>query len=331
MKTVITNKLPKNFGFLLLNDFTLISFSSAIEPLRMANRICRKEVYAWKTLSLTGEAVSASDGVSLNVDGSISSKNALKELDAIIVCTGRRVEKNINKSLSILLKSISQKGVGLGAICTGSYILAEAGVLDGYRCSVHWENMTALASLFPQVAVSRNVFTIDRNRYTSSGGTTPVDMMLHFIREQCGTEVSVDVAEQFIYERIRRTEDKQRVPLKHVIGHQSEKMVVAIELMEANIREPIKQAELAEYVGLSIRQLQRLFQRYLSCTPSRYYLKIRLKCARALLRQTSFCLEEVSASTGFVSRSHFSKSYKEVYGYPPNSERSHDIAKSIQE
>ena len=328
MKTKITRNLPKRFGFLLLNDFTLISFSSAVEPLRMANRICRKDIYSWRTLSITGEAVTASDGVSVNVDCAMDNKNALNDLDAIIVCTGRRVEKNSNKPLSLLLKSISLKGVDLGAICTGSYILAEAGLLDGYRCSVHWENMAAMTSLFPEVVVSRNVFTIDRNRYTSSGGTTPVDMMLHFIRDECGTEVSVGVAEQFIYERIRRTEDKQRIPLRHVMGHQSEKLVVAIELMEANIREPIRQVELAEFVGLSIRQLQRLFQRYLSCTPTRYYLQIRLIRARELLRQTSFCLEEVSASTGFVSRSHFSKSYKDVYGYPPNNERRHEIAET---
>ena len=133
--------------------------------------------YSWRTLSIDGEPVTASDGVSVNVDCSIASENALKDLDAIIVCTGRRVEKNSNKSLSALLKSINKKGLGLGAICTGSYILAEAGLLDGYRCSVHWENMSALSLLYPEVAVSRNVFTIDRNRYTSSGGTTPVDMM----------------------------------------------------------------------------------------------------------------------------------------------------------
>lgn len=331
MKTAPDRKSPKKFGFLLLNDFTLISFSSAIEPLRMANRISRNDVYSWKTFSITGEAVCASDGVSVNVDYSIDNKNALKDLDIIMVCTGRQVEKNSTKLLSNLLKSMNQKGLALGAICTGSYILAEAGLLDGYRCSVHWENMTALASLFPEVAVSRTVFTIDRNRITSSGGTTPVDMMLHLIREQCGTEISVGVAEQFIYERIRRAEDKQRVPLRHVMGHQSEKLVVAIELMEANIREPIRQMELAEFVGLSIRQLQRLFQRYLSCTPSRYYLQIRLKRARELLRQTSFGLEEVSVSTGFVSRSHFSKSYKEIFGHPPNRERKHEIIETLQE
>ena len=321
MDTNTNSGLPTRFGFLLLNDFTLISLSSAVEPLRMANRVCRQDHYAWKTISETGEAVSASDGLSINIDCGIENEDALNALDVVIVCGGRRIEKNTSKPVLKWLKTVNQQGIGLGATCTGSYVLAEAGLLDGYRCSIHWENMAALTDLFPNVAVSRSVFTIDRNRYTSSGGTTPVDMMLHFITAQCGADVSVGVAEQFIYERIRRSDDQQRVPLKHLIGHQSGKLVVAVELMEANIKEPISQKDLASYVGLSRRQLQRLFQRYLMCTPSRYYLQLRLQRARELLRQTSMSLVEISASTGFVSSSHFSKSYKEFYGHSPSAER----------
>ena len=329
MTTITNSGLPTRFGFLLLNDFTLISLSSAVEPLRMANRICRQDHYAWKTVSETGEAVCASDGLSVNVDCGIESEDALNALDAVIVCGGTRIERNTSKPVLKWLKTVNQRGIGLGAICTGSYVLAEAGLLDGYRCSIHWENMAALTDLFPNVAVTRSVFTIDGNRYTSSGGTSPVDMMLHFITAQCGADVSAGVAEQFIYERIRRADDNQRVPLKHVFGHQSGKLVVAVELMEANIREPISQENLASYVGLSRRQLQRLFQRYLMCAPSRYYLQLRLQRARELLRQTSMNLVEISASTGFVSTSHFSKSYKEFYGHSPSAERQ-QVADEIQ-
>lgn len=326
MKTSKPNILPQRFGFLLLNDFTLISLASAIEPLRMANRICRREEYTWATLSESGHAVSASDGLSVNVDCGIENEDALKGLDAIIVCSGTRVEKNTGRSVLVWLKSVNRQGVSLGAICTGSYVLAKAGLLDGYRCSIHWENMAALTDLFPRVAVSRYVFTIDRNRYTSSGGTAPVDMMLYLIRAQCGAEVSNGVAEQFIYERIRRSDDEQHVPLKHALGHRSEKLVVAAELMAANIKEPISQEGLASYVGLSRRQLQRLFQRYLFCTPSRYYRQVRLQRARQLLHQTNRSLVEISASTGFLSSSHFSKSFKKYYGHSPSVERQRDAA-----
>ncbi len=273
------------------------------------------------TISIDGEPVHASDGLRVSVDFGIEDDGSMNDLDVIIVCGGIRVEENASKALTKWLKTVNKKGIALGAICTGSYILAESGLLDGYRCSIHWENMTAVMDLFPSVAVSRSVFTIDRNRYTSSGGTTPVDMMLHLISAQCGAEVTAGVAEQFIYERIRRADDQQRVPLKHVIGHQSGKLVVAVELMEANIKEPISQSDLAAYVGLSRRQLQRQFQRYLTCTPSRYYLEIRLSRAREYLRQTNMSLVEISSQAGFGSSSHFSKSYKAFYKYSPSKER----------
>ncbi len=295
--------------------------SSAIEPLRMANRICDNPVYSWKTFSETGEAVTASDGLSVNVDSSINDPRAIDNLDVVIVCGGWNVEQNTSTAVIRWLRAISQTGIGLGSTCTGSYVLASAGLLDGYRCSIHWENIGALTDLFPKVHVSRSVYTLDRDRFTCSGGTSPVDMMSHFIRAKCGPEVSAGVAEQFIYDRIRQSTDRQRVPLKHVVGKQSEKLVIAVGLMEANIRETISQSDIAAYTNLSRRQLQRLFQRYLMCTPSRYYLQIRLARARELLHQTSMSLVEVSNLTGFVSSSHFSKSFKEHFGHSPSAER----------
>lgn len=313
--------LPTHFAFLLVNDFTLISMSSAIEPLRMANRICGKDVYGWKTISETGDPVLASDGLSINVDNSLDDADVLKDTDAVIVCGGWNIEENTTDTMLRWLRATSQAGIGVGSTCTGSYVLATAGLLDGFRCSVHWENMAALADLYRKVHVSRNVYTIDGNRYTCSGGTSPVDMMLHFIKRQCGPEVSAGVAEQFIYERIRGSGDRQRIPLKHFVGSQSDKLLTAVDLMEANIREPMSLEDIAKYTGASRRQLQRLFQRYLTCTPSRYYQRVRLMRARELLHQTSMNLVEISTLTGFVSSSHFSKSFKEHFGHSPSVER----------
>ena len=312
---------PTRFRFLLINDFTLISMSSAVEPLRMANRICKENVYRWKTLSETGGPVLASDGLSVNVDCGIDDAGALAGVDVVVVCGGWNVEQNTTEGVLRWLRSTAGRSLGFGATCTGSFVLAQAGLLDGHRCSVHWENMGPMTDMFPKVHVSRSVYTVDRDRYTCSDGTSPVDMMLYLIKRQCGPEVSAGVAEQFIYERIRRSGDKQRIPLKHVVGNQSEKLIIAVELMEANIREPISQVDIAAYTGVSRRQLQRLFERYLKSTPSRYYSKIRLTRARELLHQTSMSLVEISALTGFVSSSHFSKSYKERYGHSPSTER----------
>ena len=314
---------PTRFGFFLLDNFTLISMASAVETLRLANRCARKAHFAWRVVSASGEPVTASDGLSVNVDGSLEDPELSQTLDAIIVCGGLRVEENMPDIVLKRLRSLAHSGADLGSLCTGSYALAAAGLLRGYRCSIHWENIASLADRFEDVQVTRNIYTIDRNRFTCSGGTAPIDMMLWFVRKQLGPEISASVAEQLVYAQIRSASDGQRIPLRHVVGGHSEKLVVAVELMEANIKEPIDQADLANYVGLSRRQLQRLFDRYLQCTPSRYYLQIRLARARELLRQTNTSLVEISSMTGFVSTSHFSKTYKEHYGHPPSSERRH--------
>jgi transcriptional regulator GlxA family with amidase domain len=321
MTAAVETALPTRFGFLLVNDFTLISMSSAVEPLRMANRLCKNSVYRWRTISESGGPVVASNGLSVNVDNAIDDPDALSGVDVIVVCGGWDIEKNTSEAVLRWLRSVSKRSIGFGSCCTGSYVLARAGLLDGYRCSVHWENMGPMTDLFPKVHVSRSVYTVDRDRYTCSGGTSPVDMMLYLIKRECGPAVSAGVAEQFIHERVRRSGEHQRVPLRHVVGNQSEKLIVAVELMEANVREPMSQVDIAAYTGVSRRQLQRLFERYLHCTPSRHYSRIRLARARELLHQTSLSLVEISALTGFISSSHFSKSYKELYGYSPSAER----------
>ncbi len=287
----------------------------------MANRLCGREFYTWRTIGETGEDVVASDGLSVNAEYSIDDPDVLSDLDIVIVCGGRRISDSTTDALLRWLKTVDEFGLALGAVCTGSYVLAKAGLLDGCRCSVHWENIASMTTLFPSASVSRSVYTIDQNRYTCSGGTAPVDMMLQLVRRQLGAEISAGVAEQFVYERVRASGDHQRVPLRHTVGKQSAKLITAVELMEANIREPISQFELAAYVGLSGRQLQRLFQRYLVCSPSHHYRNIRLARARELLQQTTLGLAEIASQTGFASVSHFSKAYKGCFGYAPGGER----------
>lgn len=322
-------QLPTRFGFLLIEDFTLISVAAAIETLRLANQLSGREIYRWMTISETGNAVRASDGLCVNADSGINDPEVFDDIEAIIVCGGRRVEERTTDPIIFWLKRAATADRKLGSTSTGSYVLARAGLLDGYRCSIHWENAAALTNRFPKVQVRRSTYTIDRDRLTSSGGTTPVDMMLYLVRRQCGPEISAAVAENFIHERVRSTEDPQRAPLNYFKGKQSLKLVTVVELMEANIREPISQVELAGCVDLSRRQLQRLFQKYLMCTPSRYYLQLRLQRARELLLRTDLSLAEIAAETGFLSSSHFSKSYKELFAYSPSRERRNRVQEPI--
>lgn len=309
---------PKTLGCLLLDSFTLISLASAIEPLRMANKLSGRELYNWYTLSEDGASLKASDGLLITPDASL---DTALNLDWIMVCGGIGPDFGGSRKQRQWLQSQSRQLRRLGAVCTGSWVLAKAGLLDGYETSIHWECLTAMQAAFPRVNLNAHLFTVDRDRFTASGGTAPLDMMLNLVRRDHGRKLAASISEMCIYERIRGAEDQQRIPLKHLLGTAQPKLVDCVAIMEANLEDPLRLDELAAYVQLSRRQLERLFVQHLQCTPSRYYLKLRLFRAQQLLQQTSLSIIEVSAACGFVSTPHFSRCYREFFHRPPRSER----------
>ncbi|MEH6824937.1 MAG: GlxA family transcriptional regulator [Motiliproteus sp.] len=308
----------QKIGFLLLKNFTLISFASAIEPLRMANQYSGQELYEWYVLTEDGAPICASDGVQVTPDTGFA--NSL-ELDILIVVGGIDITRTYTAEQVSWLQLQGRKGCRLGAICTGAYVLAHAGLLDGYACSTHWEYMASLQETYPKVKCTNRLFTFDRDRMTSSGGTVPMDMMLTMIQQEHGYLLSAAISDMFLCDRVRSEADSQKIPLRHVLGTSQPKLTEVVALMEANIEEAIELDQLAQYVGLSRRQLERLFQKYLDCSPSRYYLKLRLLRARQLLKQTSMPVVDIVAACGFVSIQHFRKCYREQIGIPPSSER----------
>ncbi len=305
-------------GFLLLPEYTLSAFSNAIGILRMANRLTERELYTWSIHSVDGASVISSAGLELNVDGSIEQT---EQANIFMVCGGYSVKKYCTKTLAETLRKIAKRKIPMGGICTGSYALASAGLLDGYRCTIHWENLASLREEFPKLEISSSIFVIDRDRYTCSGGISSIDLMLNLIASIHGHQLVQQISEQFTCDRVRTEKDAQRAPLKYLIGASQPKLVDAVTLMESNIEEPLTLDEVSEYVGISRRQLERLFNRYLHCAPSRYYLELRLSRARLLLLQTSIPVIDVAISCGFSTAPHFSKCYSDLYGKPPSSER----------
>ncbi len=308
-------------GFLLLDNFSMIAFSSAIEPLRMANQLSGEALYSWATVTETGDAVTCSNGLAFQPDYAVATLERHDAFDAVIVCGGIHIHRLTCDSSIQWLKNLAKAQTVLGAVCTGSQVLARAGLLDGYRFTIHWENIASAREEFPHLVVSPELFEIDRDRYTCAGGTAPIDMMLHEIRERHGVELATSISEQFMCERIRDKHDRQRVPLTQRIGTSQPKLAEAVSLMEANIEEPMTLDELSHHVGLSRRQLERLFQRYLHCVPTRYYLELRLERARQLLLQTSKPIVDIALACGFVSAPHFSKCYRDTFSVPPRDER----------
>ena len=308
----------QNIGFLLLDNFTMIALASAVDPLRMANQLSGKELYNWFTVSETGEVVTASDGIRVTPDYSISD---VGQLDTLIVVGGVNITRSYSRTQIQWLKSLARKQIHIGGVCTGPYLLAEAGLLDGYEFSAHWECIASMQEAYPKTRCTNHLFVIDRDRMTSSGGTVPMDMMLYMIKRDFGYKLTAAISEMFICDRVRSETDYQRIPLRHILGTTQPKLVEAVSLMEANVEEAIELDQLATYVGLSRRQLERLFQKYLQCSPSKYYMRLRLFKARQLLKQTTMSIIEIASACGFVSTPHFSKCYREHLGMPPREER----------
>ncbi|MGD0503824.1 MAG: GlxA family transcriptional regulator [Steroidobacteraceae bacterium] len=306
------------YAFLTLANYSLIAVSNALEPLRMANRLVGKDVYEWSVVSLDGQPSESSSGLKLSPAGSLEKLGAV---DILFVCGGINIREAVSPALVTALRRIAERRVSLGALCTGGYALARAGLLDNYRATIHWENLSALREEFPRVLISDNLFTIDRNRFTCSGGTAPLDLMLNLIEGKLGPRISQRVSEQFIVDRVRKDRDRQYVPLRARVGVSHRGLIRVAQIMEENIEKPLSLEKIAKATGLSRRQIERLFKRDLNCVPKRYYLEMRLRRARELLLQTAMPIMDITAACGFQSPPHFSKCYRGQYGYPPSAER----------
>jgi len=307
-------------AFLLVPGYSQLAFASTLEPLRMANQLSEQRLYEWWLVSVDGRPVAASNDTRTDVDHALGDSPIP---DLAVICGGVDVEARADRDTLAWIRRLARRQVTLGAVCTGSFLLAQAGVLEGYRCTLHWEHISGIYEglLFPGTVFTSELFVMDRDRYTCSGGVAPLDMMLNLIARQQGLELAESIAEEFLHERIREFSERQRVPLKVRLGTSQPKLVEVVTLMEANIHEPLTLDELAEHANTSRRQLERLFQRYLGCPPTRYYLDLRLARARQLLLQTDMPITDVAVACGFVSPPHFTKCYHDHFGHSPSEER----------
>jgi transcriptional regulator GlxA family with amidase domain len=312
----VESDAPYAVGLYLVPDFPMMAFASAIEPLRAANRLSGVRLFEWTLYSRDGKPVRASNGIDIGVHGSL---DAPPRANLLLVCAG--TTQTDDARLARWLRDAVRRGASVGGISLGAYALAEAGLLDGRRCAVHWESFAAFAEKYPRIRATTDLYVVDDHRYTCSGGTGALDMMLHVIALRHDRELAHDVSEQFIHPRIRSAHDKQRMALQTRLGVANQKLIDAVAMMEEALDEPRDVREIAAAVSLSPRQLERLFARYLHANPSRYYLELRLAHARHLLSQTTRPILDIAVACGFASASHFSRCYRMVYAKKPSDER----------
>lgn len=314
----MTDKTIKTVGLLLIDGFSLMSLSSAIEPLRAANILSGKTLYQIKFISADDDRSTSSAGLYSN---GLPLRDAGYDYDLVLVAAAGNPAKYENPALFRYLKALASKRVNLGGISGGSVILARAGLMKNKRFTVHWDHYAALNEMTEAFLLERNIYVIDQDRYTCAGGVAPLDMMSAIIAADHGRELAKQVNDWFIYTSVRKATEPQRIGLveKYQVHHPA--VISAIELMQDHLSDPLSSTQIAELSDIGERQLSRLFQQYLGKKINQFYSDMRLEHAHLLVKQTSLPLIEVALASGYESAAYFSQKFKAHYGYSPTQYR----------
>ncbi|MEM6658364.1 MAG: GlxA family transcriptional regulator [Pseudomonadota bacterium] len=308
----------RHITFILVEEFSHLAFSCAVEPLRIANLVSDTDLYSWTFVSEHGEHAICSNGSVTLVHAGL---DTFPKCDQMFVLSGIHMQNHVSRSLLATLRRERARGTPIGALCSGAWLLAEAGFLDGMQAAIHWEYHDAFMERFPEVNLVRSVFVADEKHITASGGTATADLMLHLIGKDHGDDLAMDVADQMVYNAVRNATAKQRVSLQSRNGMRNAHLAKAVHIMQNSIEAPVPPSIIAEDLGISTRQLERLFGKYLNTSPKKYFMEIRLERAQKLLLQTEASVTEVALACGFENPGHFSRVYRSSFGVTPHGQR----------
>lgn len=305
---------PQSYAFVLVPGFTLLAFSSAVEPLRIANQLSQRPLYRWSVLSETGAPVASSSGIAVAADGPLE---PLDKKTRLFVCSGNPPMAAAAPAIVAAVQRHHRFGGGVGGICTGAFALARAGLAEGRRFTLHWENQPGFMEIFPRLAPTANRYETDGQLMTCGGGAASTDMMLQIIATDHGTDFAAMVSEMCLRTVITGTAPEQRSSLAALMSSRNPVLVATVTLMNRHIDAPLTMDELADAAGYSRRHLERLFRDAVGKTPGEFYRGLRIDRGRNLLITTDLTLLEVALACGFTSVSHFSKSFRATFGIAP--------------
>jgi len=309
---------PEHMRFFLVEEFTHLAFSCAVEPLRLANLLSGRALYSWSLGSRDGQGATSSNGSVTLVDHAMdpAPRNAW-----LFLLSGINVERHIDRALIGYVRRERARGARIGGLCSGALVLAHAGLLDGGPAAVHWEFHDAFEEQFPGIDLKRSVFVAETRHPTASGGTATADLMLHLITAAHGADLATAIADQMVYNAVRDGTAAQRISVQARHGVRNAHIAAAVRLMRATLDEPLTPAEIADQIGISTRQLERLFRNHLKVSPKRYATTLRLERGRNLLLQTELSVTEIALACGYGTATHFSRAFRAHYGYAPSAAR----------
>lgn len=308
----------RRIGFLVLDEFPMMALSCAIDTLRTANQLANTAAYSWSVITTTGTSARSSDGATRVASTRLSEAGPL---DLTLVCAGANVEKHIDAPVVDLLRQMANRHVALGGLGTGAYALAKAGLLDGYRCAIQWDDKQSLRAEFPNTTFLNCLSVIDRDRMSCTGGIAPIELMLGLVGRRLGNKMSAQISSRVGAKQLADIGTTGDVSEGAVAGPEHQALQRIVALMQANLEEPLSARNLAALSGVSLRQIQRMFPLYYGTTLTSYYLRLRLANAREQVIHSPHSLTEIAVSCGFTSPAHFSRSYRAQYGKSPSSDR----------
>jgi transcriptional regulator GlxA family with amidase domain len=303
---------------LLIEGYPLIPFSCVLEVLRTANRLSNSDLFEWQFFAPNSEPVTSNSGIPVPA---IPLSHA-RQLDTLIICAPVDAHNFDDTATLNLLRKFDQQGVNLGTASFGSFLMARAGLLDHCRSTIHWEHIQVFKEFYPHLEVAFTLYEIGEKRFTCSGGTAALDMMLTLVENQHGRILAQEISQYFHHDRIRSDIESQQMASRLDLAMSAPKLIDVINRMESNIEVPLSLPSIAQQCKLSLRQMERLFHRYRSLTPSQYYLNLRLSHARQLLLNTNRSVIDISIATGFPSPSYFSACFRKFFGSSPRKHRS---------
>jgi transcriptional regulator GlxA family with amidase domain len=306
------------YGFLLLPEFPIYALIPAIEALRIANQNRGRKLYSWHFFSPDGRPVRAGNGMAVPVEAAMAD---IAWFPTLFICAGNHPMQYGTKRVLSWLRRLARHGAVLGAIDTGAFALAAAGLLEGYKATLHWEALAMFRDRYPEIAVSEQLYVIDRDRVTCAGGNAALDLMLHLIARRHGPALAQIVANGFVAQRIRRDSEPQRVSAQHVAGDGRGPLTRILHEMEDNLEAPLSARELARRAGISPRALGRILRDRVGESPMRYYRKLRLQAARNALFYSDLPIQGIATSCGFASPEVFSRCFRAHFGVSPRAFR----------
>jgi AraC family carnitine catabolism transcriptional activator len=303
--------------FILVPRFSMIALFGAVEPLRIANRFAGG-VFSWRFVSASGEPVAASNDIPVSVSGDL---NSLGKPTLAVVCASYEHFRGATRPMLAAIRQLARDKALIAGVDTGPFLMARAGVLDGYRATCHWESLPGFRESFPKVHAIQSLYEIDGQRLTCPGGAASIDMMLDWIGGLLGRSLAATVADQLLYFRHPGHESAIRAPAGERYGTEDRRLLAVIAAMEANMEEPLTASRLARAGGLSVRQMERLFRQTLGQRPMGFYRNLRLQRAERLLNYSRISIRDAAVATGFSSLAEFSRAFRNKYGAAPSLHR----------